>query len=558
MNVNDYNDGNDDNLAAEIEDVKTLAGYRKEHQKVMARRGNVLCTFASVSGVMVELFAFVFMVLAFTAFKNDPNKYNMLLIAGLSMALGLLISIFSAIAKKRRRKHDLYVVPAGEMEYASELEKHNDGDIIHIKSATILTPRVQEKKFVSPLADLEDEEEALSASSEKTIVRNYEFFTLTSDLILKQFLGEAKRQGIDVDKKDAKNFLSHLFYSRFLLVKMDGMVHLNFSNLLQSAFVGSSFFYDCSNVETEDQLTSLSMFGSPFEVAKNDEDKFVFMIFNHVSSSHLASMFSDFLYSIFDKNNRHKVRTQSTGKQYEMSPNLYFILFVDDDGLSSGSSILSYAPILNMRCSIYIGDYPVYDRHEIHISDYRHVLQLVKPTNTLSEKVWRKIDGLEAFVNHIKPYRIENDVINGIENHIAIDMSMNVMEDTLVDEILANDLLPGIFSILKKEQVFNENGLQPYLSDNFESEYSIPMTEEVLKNFNLKDKKKVVDEVQIEPIEKEASVTEEAKPKEFVIDKTIVEDATASEEAKAEPASETEAVASKPEEAEVASGSQKE
>lgn len=558
MNVTDYNDGKNNNLTAEIEDVKTLAGYRKEHQKVMTRRGNVLCTFASVSGIMVELFAFVFMILAFTAFKESPDRYNMLLIAGLSMALGLLISIFAVIAKKRRRKNDLYVVPAGEMEYASELEKHNDGNVVYIKSATVLTPRVQEKKFISPLADLEDEEEALSAATEKTIVRNYEFFTLTSDLILKQFLGEAKRQGIDIDKSDAKNFLSHLFYSRCLLVKMDGMIRLNFSNLLQSAFVGSSVFYDCRNVETEEQLTSLSMFASPFEVAKNDDDKFVFMLFDHVSSSHLASMFSDFLFSIFDKNNRHKVRTQATGKQYEMSPNLYFIILIDDDGLSSGNSILSYAPLLRMKCNIYTGDFPIYERHEVQISDYQHVLQLVKPKNVLSEKIWRKIDGLEAFVNHIKPYRIGNDIINGIEDHIAFDMSMNVMEDTLVDEILANDLLPGILSLLKKEQVFQEDGLQSYLSDNFESEYSLPMTEEVLKNFNLRDKKVNVPEEEVHPLVSETSASEESKPVEPAVQKTIVEDTTAPEDVNVQPADEPEIETAKQEVNDDASGSQKE
>lgn len=539
MIIYDSNESKNDNLTAEIEDVKKLASYRKEHQKASTRRGNVLSTFASVAGIMVELFAFVFLILGFTAFKNSNEQGNILLVAAISLAFGLLISLFAIIAKKRRKKLSLYVIPEEEFDYAGELEKHHDGNVVYIKSETRLTPKVQEKKFISPLADLEDEEEALSASTGKNVVRNYESFTLNSDLILKQFLGEAKRQGIDVDKKDAKNFLSHLFYSRFLLVKMDGMVRLNFSNLLQSTFVGSSFFYECSDVETEEQLTSLSMFSSPFEMAKNDEDKFVFMLFNHVSSSHLASMFSDFLFSIFDKNNRHKVRTQATGQQYEMSPNLYFIIFIDDDGLASGNSILSYAPLLNLKCGIYTGDYPIYERHEVQISDYQHVLQLVKPKNSLSEKIWRKIDGLEAFVNHIKPYRIENDVVNGIENHIAFDMSMNVMEDALVDEILANDLLPGILSTLKKEQVFQEDGLQSYLSDNFESEYSLPLTEEVMRNFNLHEKKQPFMEEQVKPLETATPVSTE--PEEPTVYNVIEETPSVTEETPSETKTEMDA-----------------
>ena len=51
----------------------------------------------------------------------------------------------------------------------------------------------------------------------------------------------------------------------------------------------------------------------------------------------------------------------------------------------------------------------------LSLSDFRHIIELQIETKRIDEKGWNKIDSLSLFVDTIKPYRIENDIRNDIE-----------------------------------------------------------------------------------------------------------------------------------------------
>lgn len=523
-----------ENLEEEIAEVKKLESFRKEKARETQKKEHMFASLSLTAGIIIIFVCFVMFLINVSVVKIDVLLFSSLI----GMGIGFLFVLFSIIGIVKRNKEflkgqKLKVVSEEEYYYLKNGYKKQNF-ITYVDSETVLNSnlkKVEERKFVSPLADLEDEEEA-AGTAVTHIVRNYDFFEFTSKNILERFLDESKFNGIELKEKDGRNLLSHISYSRLLLLKNMKLplYRLPISNSLAMTFSSKSFFVNCSEMTSEEDLVKNEDFNNAFENAKADLDSFTFLVLSGVKSSELSNLLVDFKDSIFDKNNKHKVRTKFSDKNYEMVPNLYFVVFLDDDGLECSSDFLKYSSLIEVSPSIYTGEKPLLEVKKIQISDFKHVMDLVKSDYSLEETNWRKLDGLEAFVSSIKPYHIDNDIVNNIENHVAYQMSLGTEEDTIIDEILSCDLLPCILKILSKEEVYKEDGLEKYLSDNFETDFALPGVDHLLKDFSSHSSKKVELLNEILADENQKPVEEKEEPSSEVQENNPVSDVTDLEE----------------------------
>ncbi len=488
-NISDDSLNEEESLQNEIDEVKKLASFRKEKSEGVTKKSSIQNVYAIICGA-------VLIVVGFTLFMMNGNAFEkmdqILYVSGITFALGLVTLLFGLVfmfkeKKIKKKKTEVIIVPRERFIYNKELEKNANDFTVKVNSKTVLNSAVKEKKFVSPLAELEDEAEAIGANKMK-VVKNFDFFDLTNEKVLTRFEQANHYNNVNVQKKEAITFLSHLFYSRFIILKgVNKFCRRNFSLAMEKTFQSRSYYIDCNNIHSEDQLISQPFFDRAMLAAQGKKDDFVFLFLDGVNSNEIYSLFKDFLLAIFDKNNPHKVRTEYAAKQYEMLPNIYFILMLkekEDTGLYASNDILSYAPVINMECSVYGGDVVELDDKKISISDFRHINDELKSEYYLEESNWKKFDSLQKFVNNIKSYQIANDIINDIEQQIAFNYSLSHDVDSVMDDILSVDLLPGIVTYLDKENVFGEDGLEAYIADHFSSEFSLPKTENLLKDYS--------------------------------------------------------------------------
>lgn len=514
-NINDEILDEEETLQKEIVEVKKLSKFRKEKTVESTKKISISNIFNIIAGSFLIFTGFVFLVLNRAFFKE---MYQLIILFVATFSIGLIILILGIVfynkskKEKKHKKYDVIVVSKDHFVYNKEIEKKADDNLVKIDSNTVLSSRYKEKTFISPLADLEDEDEAVGAS--KIIAaKSYDFFDLTSEKVLNRFDIICQSNHVKILKNDAISFLSHVLYSRFIIIKdFNILCRVNFSISLEKIFQGKSYYIDCRNIHDEENLIDNSTFNSAFDSAKGNKEDFVFIFLDGIDSDEIGMILDDFKSSIFDKNNPHKIRTKHNDKQYEMLPNIYFIVLLkqkEDTGLYASSEILKYSPILKVDCSLTNDEVnEVIDDKKITMNDFNHLIEELKSEYFLEESYWKKLDSLEKYVNQIKPYQINNDITNAIEKQVAFDYSLRHDIGSLIDDILSVDLLPNILCYIPKNKISCENGLENYISDNFSSEFSIPKTENIFKDFLYTSTHQLMKETVIEEKEEKNEILE--------------------------------------------------
>lgn len=483
---------------AEVKDIKELNTYlhtRKSNKFKFSTAGSVICI---VTGLILML-GVIGIVLYRTSVKNDLIMYDFSFDATLlyipyfvNLVAGILLFVVGLISKKKtnkksnfdKKKYHKEIAVVNKDDYRFQLNNEAEVPAVFVDGQTVLMSKddLKQVKLVSPLADLEDEDEVLGASQVK-VVRNYDFFDLTTKTILDKFIGYGRSNKLEFNYKDSLNLITHMMYSRLMLVKgVNGYTSTSLMRTIQSTFNASCYQISARNFTNESQLVTNKSFEAALAEADKDDDKFVCLFIDQIISKNIKSVIKDFLFAFIDKNNRHKVRTEYSDTQYQVTPNLYIFFILGETnrgaGLYGDNELLKYASLIELGSTEYTGDVPSLVTKDVSVSDYRHVLELSK-NNGLDETVWKKIDALQDFVFGLKPgFKIDNDVINGIENYVALTMNINDDVDEIVDNILVSNILPNIFTYLTREQIFGEeNTLEQYFQDAFYSDYSLPKTD---------------------------------------------------------------------------------
>lgn len=469
----------------EIEEVKEFDHYRREYTKHPFCKNNPFDLILMISGIVLFIFAIISGTILLTVNSSLFNELIPYFIV--CFLLGLIFSVVGGFAYHKSKKlvkgYPIKVVSQEEGKYGIQsddyrLEYIDNNVVLHSQN------KVEEKKFVNPLADLEDEDEVLGYNDIK-VSRTYEKFQLTYQDILDGFIRTGKRHHVDIDRDQANSFLSHLAYSRLLFVKMKDGFSKPFFDTLHDSVSPYSYLIDCEKMTGEEELIDNPMFNQAFKESIDHPDDFVFVLLDNLRRKP-ENLFGDFLPAIYDKNNKHKVRTLSGKKDFQINPNLFFVLLLNEKetGLENGYQILNFGSLISMDLSSNPTTIIENENKRIlSLSDFRHIIELQIETKRIDEKGWNKIDILSLFVDTIKPYRIENDIRNDIEQEAALYLTYLDDQDRIMDEILSSDLLPSILDYVEDDadKVFD------FFQDKFLSEYSLEKTESLFR-FVLKEK----------------------------------------------------------------------
>lgn len=497
--MNEYNNYQDDSfdeeaeLKRDIETVKKLNEFSIDEETTKKKNSSPIGIFLMLAGLLstvVLLFLFVYNYSFNTEFEFLLNISIVIVCFIVALVISLLMFVIGLISYVNSKS--IKVLKNGETTISITTEEEfkysnskKDVDLVYIDEPVILNAKKKEAEFVSPLADLEDEEEAQGANLVQP-VRNYDSFDLDTKVIMERFISFGRNNDMEFSPSHVVEFISHLGYSHLMMIKdISKDARKKVLNAIQNTFSASSFYIDCKYMNNEGQIVAQNDFTNALNRADNNQDEFVFLMLDNLSSYNLKMILMSFLPSIYDSNNRHKVRTPYSDKQYQISPNLYFLIVLNDDdkGLESDDKVLRYTSIFSLRDSIYNGEKKDIPLRKISVSDFKHVIEMAKEDKGLDEEIWKKLDGLETFVSKIKRYSIDNDVANNIENHVALTLSIFDSEEDVLDSVLSDDLLPSIIKFLPKDKVFEENGLVDYIKENFNSEYALPKTDTLFKDY---------------------------------------------------------------------------
>lgn len=192
----------------QIEEVKEFDRYRREYTKHPFRKNNPFDLILMISGIVLFVFAIISGTILLTVNATLFSELIPYFIA--CFLLGLIFSIVGGIAyhksKKLMKGYPIKVVSQEEGKYGIQSEDYrleyiDNNVVLHSQS------RVEEKKFVNPLADLEDEDEVLGYNDIK-VSRTYEKFQLTYPDILDGFIQTGISHQVDIEKDQANSFLS--------------------------------------------------------------------------------------------------------------------------------------------------------------------------------------------------------------------------------------------------------------------------------------------------------------------------------------------------------------
>ena len=416
---------------------------------------------------------------------NPALESDAILAIVISLIGGIVILILGIIARikalKRTKRSSIRIVTEEDFAFSEEA-KTKPEEIVLTQENSIHTANTT-PKFVSPLADLEDEEEALSNHREVK-KKNYDFFALDFPGLVKRFDLVAKGVSFSVEKGDAINFLAHLDSTRLFLFKdFSSFSRQQLPYALSKTFHAKTYFSEAAGFHSVDDLLNDKHFTEALTVAAEDDDSFVFYIANNLPSARISAVLGTFLEALIDRNNRHKVRAGKEQNTYTITPNLVFLFLLPekkgDEGYYLEPSMFPYAAILPFRAKISLE--PVKEKlkeETIRLSDYLQIVAIAKRSHPLSEDIWQKIDSLSNYVseNSETPYVMENDVANALENHASLSLAYPESEQRVVDEILSVDLLPNILSLLPKEKIQGEDGLEGFLHREFMASYNLEDT----------------------------------------------------------------------------------
>ena len=535
----------------ENEEVKKLMAYREKENNGTAktRLPNPLALILIVTGSLLMVVAGLLLIGKDTFQFSDFAIFPLVLciIFGVFFLLFGLIKMHTKNKKERQPK--VIILNEEDMKYKEEGKR--EVPVVTLDSEVTIKRPDPLHAFVSPLADIEDEEEALGTHKEVK-KKNYDFFALNFHGVVKRFRDSCLSHSIQVKEEVATDFVAHFDSSRlFLLKDFSSMLKDNFAYALKTTFGGDCYTLDGTNLYSIDDLLASPNFAKSMEKASEEEDLFTFCLVDNLPSARIKEVFGPFLNALVDRNNRHKVRAGKDGKTFTITPNLVFLFLLPDKKGDNGyyleKEMFPYAAILSLPTDIDVDDAGKVKvtGDPIRVSDFLQIVSLSKKDHPLSEEIWQKIDHLDEYVSTLVPYEMENDIANALENHVSLSLAYPESEERVVDEILSVDLLPNILGLIPSDKIEGEGSVSEFLDHEFLSQYILKDTHDVIAQYKSmlanpwKETKPVIptkpieakaedkvtnSEEKKEDVKKEEAVVEETKPVEEKPTPTVIEE----------------------------------
>lgn len=177
------------------------------------------------------------------------------------------------------------------------------------------------------------------------------------------------------------------------------------------------------------------------------------VVLNKVKTAQLSDMMLQYVRYFNNPNRDCYVSVKNTGSEYKLPENMWFV--VDLDKGETLDSIPSYlteiSTVLNVSYFEKKAAKELSDYHKIGYYEFSHLASLSRNKFEITEDVWKKVDGLEAYVSKHSNYRIGNKLALQIEKYYSVYNDCCNDNENTITNVFAAKLLPTMMSVLKNQ-----------------------------------------------------------------------------------------------------------
>ncbi len=352
------------------------------------------------------------------------------------------------------------------------------------------------------LFDREDRMERAAAEAaeteekekEKALDKHRPIDDADKNLTLTDAVGElailAREKGITVEESTLRSIFASLATSRLAVVH--GMDDQRFSALI--SLLGEYFACPAAVESVRDDRSETDLLFNSDETgalipsntlrtiisARNNLERIHLAALTNVDPLNLSAYFAPFARHAHSPHSGHIVECHggegAETASYVLSENLWFIL-----NLKRGAKICDLPAHITEIATVNRWDLELGGSVAAVHSEFRRFVygQILYYQESLIEKfsadeeVWKKMDRLEKFANHLSGFRMSNKHWVGLENYMAILMAFGVEENAARDEAMAVKLMPSMASALSGQITRGERSLSEVLDTEFGEDHTV-------------------------------------------------------------------------------------
>lgn len=283
---------------------------------------------------------------------------------------------------------------------------------------------------------------------------------LTLSFVRDQLVGFTSDRGIALGGESASLILSALASSRLILTDS---VQSDLEDPLWgtlSAYFGAPLF---SEILTEQHLAGgkllavkdekgvrATALASAVFYALEHRETVCLAVLKAAKAADLGKLLAPFTRYFNNPTRELSVYVQENNMTYRIPDNLWFVVELapgekisDVPSYMAETATLLRAPVTACNAKQEPGSY-----RSVGFYDLEYVADMSRNAPGIDEDLWKKVDGIEAYVNGRTPYQIGNKLWLQMEKYIAVYTACGYEKNDALDRALAFNLLPVLTSVL--------------------------------------------------------------------------------------------------------------
>jgi len=318
-----------------------------------------------------------------------------------------------------------------------------------------------EDLFVKEFDETENaEEEEENVDDEVHLDNDVDMATVAA-----QMLTFMREKGVEVTSLESASIVAALASSRLIFVNSDyhGEAVNRYFRVLSEYFGAPLFAEEITGkhspdngllfVADDDGADKNTNVMEAINHARDFRRDVHIVVLNKVKTAQLSDMMLQYVRYFNNPNRDCYVSVKNTGSEYKLPENMWFV--VDLDKGETLDNIPSYlteiSTVLNVSYFEKKAAKEISDYHKIGYYEFSHLASLSRNKFEMTEDVWKKVDGLEAYVSKHSNYRIGNKLALQVEKYYSVyNDCCNENENTLTN-VFSAKLLPTMMSVLKNQ-----------------------------------------------------------------------------------------------------------
>ena len=284
---------------------------------------------------------------------------------------------------------------------------------------------------------------------------------LTLSFVREQLTGFAADRGVSLGGESAGMILSAIASSRLILTNSAQSSEDNKLWNAVSEFFGAPLF---AETVTAHHLEGGKLFAVKDEqgvrgtelsnaalYAREHRETVCFAVLKNVNAEDLGKLMTPFTRYFHNPSREFTVYVQENDTTYLIPDNLWFVV-----ELAEGEKIESVPSCVAETATLLRADFVDCEAKQepdvyrsVGFYDLEYVADMSRNGLNIDEDLWKKVDGIEAYVNARTPYQIGNKLWLQLEKYIAVYTACGFEKNDALDRALAFNLLPVLTSVLK-------------------------------------------------------------------------------------------------------------